>query len=82
VSDFVRGFLKGLAIPPAWLLTWYFYGAGDLAYRILCRYDDRKWWVELWYPVYNENMILSADIQESVDQHGRWWPWGKPREVE
>jgi len=77
----VSHFLTGLKLPFGWLLSWYFYGAGDLAYRILCKLDDHEWWVNLWYPVYNHNMLLSADLQEWVGMYGKWWPWGEPREL-
>ena len=65
--------IRGVKLPFAWLFSWYFYVAGDLGYKIL-GIQDWKWWVEFWYPVYNENMLLSADIQEWVGEYGRWWP--------
>lgn len=67
-----------LLYPFAFLLSWYFWVIGHFSYLILCCNDDSEFWVDLWFPSYQSNMLYSSDIQDWVGGHGFLWPWGEP----
>lgn len=32
-------------------------------------------WASIWYPPYNQAMIISNEAQTWVHGTGGWWPW-------
>lgn len=40
-----------------------FFWMGDFASKILCvGNNDSEWWAKIWYPIYNNLMIVSCNL--------------------
>lgn len=67
---------------------WICYWLGDGASRVLALNDNSELWCNIWYPIYNELMSWSCNIQDYAgfdptkveDTEG--WPWCKATEEE
>ena len=51
-----------------WLLSWLFFWLGDIVSKPMYYFDCMAW----LYPVYNNLMTWSYDIQEWGGDHGPW----------
>lgn len=58
----------------AWPLSWFCYGVGHL-YSLFLNAWDNELWAAFWYPLYNDFMIESSNIQDWAGGQAPRYPW-------
>ncbi len=65
------------------IMSWGLYYVGDVASRVLELFGNGELWANFWYPVYNNLMGWSGDIQDYAGfdpnkvANTDGWPWSK-----
>lgn len=76
---FLQGMKEGPRIfftPLAFILSWFYWALGHVAYLVMSARGEKFGWTEFWYPYYNDWMMASSAVQDWAHGENRFWPWG------
>lgn len=60
----------------SWPISWLCYGIGHLCSALMNLWDN-EYWAGVLYPMYNNLMIGSSNIQDWAGGQEPRYPWGK-----